>query len=218
MGRVVNPTDINVMRANEEAHARERLQSIKPADIEAALPDCPCTEDEIRQDEHFKESKSMVETFHPGAASGWRSEKPVVHELANGETIYPGQQCTFDKGGDLITHGEGAGSVDGVSPEHSTWQHFVYDVDPAIRLSPEEYREQRPANNGNGCKTNPSIPEEAKPESKLDSILKESDARENELDSILSEASAIENIGESNSSTGSLPEIESQSELSSSGM
>lgn len=87
-----------------------------------------------------------VWNFHPGAEKCIRSQK-------NGNGAV--QQCCYDKTGDLITSGPGAGTPDRNDPDHTT-----SDVAPfkwAIALGClDDYLERRPPNNGRGCDDNPS--------------------------------------------------------------
>lgn len=131
-----------------------------------AVPDCPCTVDDVKNDERFSESTFGLEKYHPGAATGYRSE-PVEYVNKAGETMNPRQQCTYDSTapeGKLITHGEGAGTVDASS---SFLGHIEKDVNTWEALGHEEYNETWKPNNDNNCKQNPpeSTPKpEAMPE------------------------------------------------------
>lgn len=146
---------------------------------------CPCTEDEIIQ-QRIINAKSYplapagpgelaVEEFegnHPGAKGFYRSVAPEEYRPAGRNDLYPlrpGQQCTYDENGRLITHGPAAGTPDAygsnatdsyfftsigkgkVSGLHTTW-----DVDTYKKLGWREYHKIWKPNNGNSCLFNPS--------------------------------------------------------------
>lgn len=128
------------------------------------LPSCPCT---------YEEAKALTEDncwggvwsdcgdanqdFHYGAHKEvrWYSEN---------EKFLPGQQCTYDKNGQLITAGIAAGSPDLVSPrgcgnyipdfviniltEYACYtEHCIKDVKPWETKSCWEYLQKWPADN-----------------------------------------------------------------------
>ncbi|MDB9397857.1 hypothetical protein [Microcystis aeruginosa] len=146
---------------------------------------CPCTEDEIIQ-QRIINAKSYplapaglgelaVEEFennHPGAKGFYRSVAPEEYRPEGRKDLYPlrpGQQCTYDENGRLITHGPAAGTPDAygsnatdsyfftsigkgkVSGLHTTW-----DVDTYKKLGWREYHKIWKPNNGNSCLFNPS--------------------------------------------------------------
>ncbi|EDX83362.1 hypothetical protein S7335_542 [Synechococcus sp. PCC 7335] len=120
-----------------------------------ALPDCPCTVEDARENSHFDEAnwfdRQFLEDYHPGAETAFRSADYIEYEASNGETMYIGQQCTFDQQGNLIIEGPGAGTPDSVSPEYSLFEHTERDVDPWEALGSEEYNETWQPNQGEGC-------------------------------------------------------------------
>lgn len=159
---------------------------------------CPCTEDEIIQ-QRIINAKSYplapaglgelaVEEFennHPGAKGFYRSVAPEEYRPEGRKDLYPlrpGQQCTYDENGRLITHGPAAGTPDAygsnatdsyfftsigkgkISGLHRTW-----DVDTYKKLGWREYHKIWKPNNGNSCLFNPSpaTPQELKQVSKL---------------------------------------------------
>jgi hypothetical protein len=146
--------------ATDSEVAREQAQTLNedPGWLEA-LPDCPCTETEAEQSQDFEPAgwgdRQLLEVFHPGAESAFRSAEPTEYETPQGETLHLGQQCTYDERGQLITDGPGAGTPDLVAPEHSALEHFAADVAPWLALETEEYNETWVPNNGNNCPENP---------------------------------------------------------------
>lgn len=224
-----SPLDIHLAHINQEENTRNRLKETPPEAFDKLI-DCPCTEDEIKADADFEESNTLLKTFHRGAESGYRSVKPVEYKAPNGEIKHLGQQCTFSDNA-LITHGEGAGSGDAISPNHSTLRHFDEDVIPALQLSHEEYKEYRPINNGNNCKPNPPIEkdldenqlpvektiEEPTPSEQLESILTDENNAGDELESIISEESSLGETGEAFTESAT-PETESLSEMNMGGL
>ena len=72
----------------------------------------------------------------------------------------PGQQCCYDKNGNLITGGESAGTPDKVAPQgpFDTYFHWEEDVQTFNWCKDsgniDKYWEVRPPNNGNKCKEN----------------------------------------------------------------
>lgn len=141
-----------------------------------ALPPCPCTvpvggadvPDKIKVQHNgepvtFQLSKIGLVTgkFHPGAT--WE----LRQELSKSG---PGQQCTYDKDGNLITGGESAGTPDIFSPTgpsggglfgdyHTPFKdHVREDVQTFTHCKRAGmincYLCHRPPNNGNKCKEN----------------------------------------------------------------
>jgi hypothetical protein len=146
---------------------------------------CPCTEDEIIQ-QRIINAKSYPLTpaglgelaheevvgNHPGAKGFYRSVAPDEYRPEGRNDLYPlrpGQQCTYDENGRLITHGPAAGTPDAygsnatdsyfftsigkgkISGLHRTW-----DVDTYKKLGWREYHKIWKPNNGNSCLFNPS--------------------------------------------------------------
>jgi hypothetical protein len=119
--------------------------------------------------------------FHPGASYAFRSHASRVgyFKLRSGKTIRPGQQCTYDSGGKLITDGPGAGTPDAYAPEvtgtgrglskspNYKTSHTYWDIEPFNVMSnkPEDllwyeksgwkrYQEIWTSNKGNNCSYN----------------------------------------------------------------
>ena len=127
------------------------------------LPDCPCTYAEAQKlakqsGSGWSDCGGANQDFHYGAASEVRWIPPKAGQ--------PGQQCTYDQNGNLITSGIGAGTPDKVSPQGCEWYsinpksvqsfygHKTKDMDPWWELSCEEYLKKWPPNNGNNCADN----------------------------------------------------------------
>jgi hypothetical protein len=135
------------------------------------LPNCPCTititkdasqtrcqaEDQTRWDcQNAQANDNVLTFFHPGGAR---------YELRQKTGTGPGQQCTYDAKGALITSGPAAGTPDLGGPltagriEHRDW-----DVDQACQAicadglrfgkTMEAYISVRPPNNGLNCPQN----------------------------------------------------------------
>ena len=98
--------------------------------------------------------------YHPGGTTELREK------VTPGS---PGQQCIYDKDGQLITHGVAAGSADYRGPEGGLWAHVEHDVRPGDRAfeldgggPPKEhgkyykmYIEVRPLIPNTKCRPNP---------------------------------------------------------------
>lgn len=100
---------------------------------------CPCDLDGLGTlpDEHpqaviTRDSDLATSRYHPGSFVTYRIYDPETDLVA-------GNQCAFDAGGRLITHGPAAGTPDFVSPERSILGHWVVDVLPFRRLGWMEY-------------------------------------------------------------------------------
>jgi hypothetical protein len=134
-----------------------------------SLPSCPCNYTEVQQlDETIAPQGKWLDcgeasqTYHYGATFEVRWVP-----AADGQ---PGQQCTYDEKGALITEGMAAGSPDKVSPQScgfsisilwhlgSLLQHKKADVDPWKEAPCTTYLTQWPANNANHCQPNPVTP------------------------------------------------------------
>jgi hypothetical protein len=145
--------------AKELQEARDIAQELQaePAWKEGLDP-CPCTLGDAREltktlvrirpdqkgfdivrDPIFVEStgddrklRLIGKDYHPGASYSFRSHSSRVgyFKLRSGKTIRPGQQCTYDNRGKLITNGPGAGTPDAYAPEVTP--------DLAIYRSPKE--------------------------------------------------------------------------------
>ncbi|MFM7904184.1 MAG: hypothetical protein ACKPA9_03130 [Microcystis sp.] len=144
---------------------------------------CPCTEDEIIQQRKINAKsypltpsnaaeRQLEMSYHPGAKGFYRSAAPDEYRPEGRNDLYPlrpGQQCTYDENGRLITHGPAAGTPDAygsnatdsyfftsigkgkISGLHRTW-----DVDTYKKLGWREYHKIWKPNNGNSCLFNPS--------------------------------------------------------------
>lgn len=234
-----SPLDIHLAHVNKEENARNTLKET-PTEAFNQLPDCPCEEDTIKEESGFEESNELLETFHPGAESGYRSVESLSYEAPNGETKQLGQQCTYADN-KLITHGPGAGTPDSISPNYSKIRHFDEDVLPTFALSNEDYQEFRPPNNGNDCEVNPPAEEDLNAEQssaeqviekstaepmiestttgQLESILNEETSAGAELESILNEGNSLGEGTESlTESVSAEQELEAPTEMNSGGM
>lgn len=129
----------------------------------ADLPNCPCKYKDKQEGETEKEGKWGKDdkidvtfgVFHYGAVSEMR--------WFPNKTNAPGQQCTYDKEGNLITSGIAAGSPDLVSPGGFFGDisagipatHNDYDVVTWKSIDCEQYLKKWAANNGNKCPSKP---------------------------------------------------------------
>ncbi|MCI0490365.1 MAG: hypothetical protein L0229_27545 [Blastocatellia bacterium] len=115
------------------------------------LPCCPENIKEISES-YWEKSNTNIECFHPSSSNCYRSvhryasDKFEETELAAGH----GQQCCYDRLGNLIKSGPGAGTPDFVSPEQDIIEHQKKDVLPWIRLSLNEYHSAWYPNQGCG--------------------------------------------------------------------
>jgi hypothetical protein len=127
-----------LLRAAEDAFGRWVDKEKEDSDWLDSLPDCPCdVEDSRKASEVWHPPSALfVASYHPGADVCIRSKIQ-----GSGDPAEPGQQCCYDKNGELITRGAGAGTPDKVSPdcdgdfEHimQTSGHQVEDVLPFDR-------------------------------------------------------------------------------------
>ncbi|HEX7155201.1 MAG TPA: hypothetical protein VF618_27275 [Thermoanaerobaculia bacterium] len=132
------------------------------------LPNCPCTWKTLRArigqtaepPGNWMDATGfgfLIWAFHDGAATAARWAPK-----GGG----PGQQCTYDKNGKLITAGLAAGTPDMMSPDgwDGVLQHFEKDVEPFMffwwewlyrrnEMSCDAYMATYPPNTG-GCKSN----------------------------------------------------------------
>ncbi len=125
------------------------------------LPPCPCSIGVPAVNPnpavwHNPSSGGELDIFHPGETYDMRSIPTV--------SGWPGQQCTYDAFGNLITDGIGAGTPDRVSPGgfFNALRHFAMDVMPWFNCDSEGrlclHLLVRPPNNGNGCPINAPVP------------------------------------------------------------
>jgi hypothetical protein len=115
---------------------------------------CPCTEAEIRKEPRVwkEDTFSNIRFYHPGAKSSFRSRKTYS---SAGQSAGHGQQCTYDKSGNLITGGSGAGTPDVFAPKIGQFtNHSETDVKPWEILGWQVYTEYWRPNNGCGCREN----------------------------------------------------------------
>jgi hypothetical protein len=110
------------------------------------IPNCPCTVDPAEgfvagdQWAPLETAGVVVNYFHgPKAKFELRSwPSPNGH----------GNQCTYDRSGNLIRSAPDAGSADYYSPNGSLWSHWAHDVHPfsiAARLGRiDDYYDVRP--------------------------------------------------------------------------
>ena len=116
------------------------------------LPDCPCTfNDAMANPSVWEDSTSLfTSTYHPGADKDVRTK--------NGYSTIPnsshGQQCTYDKQGNLITTGPGAGTPDVWTPNTHFVRHQGTDVATYNALGSNIYVQYWQPNNGNNCEAN----------------------------------------------------------------
>lgn len=129
------------------------------------LPACPCSYEEA------KEIKRSPDTTGKWLICGAASEDyhyGAFYEVrwAPKEKGKPGQQCTYDKYGQLITSGIAAGSPDKISPRACGFgvagllniryvlQHMKADVKTWEKLPCTNYLKEWPSNNGYSCQNN----------------------------------------------------------------
>jgi hypothetical protein len=129
---------------------------------------CPCTKSEAEKSTFFESSGSIAgETtlpyYHPGASFEFRSTANRVKPFSSPKNpsatqLMPGQQCTYDDVGNLITHGPGAGTPDAYAPaitdpgdglKPGEKSHTFWDVKPFDNgLSWREYQNTWTPNKG----------------------------------------------------------------------
>jgi hypothetical protein len=138
----------------------------KPKPWYDKLPPCPCTYTEAQKlakqnGSGWMDCGAANQTYHYGASTEVRW-KPSKHGQ-------PGQQCTYDANGNLITSGIAAGSPDIVSPQGCGPQdgisygeirnfpgHNWNDMRTWENMPCWQYLQDWPANNANNC--SPSNP------------------------------------------------------------
>ena len=135
-------------RGMENVLLPNRRFGLQPNSFAASSGECTPT--------RFKESSLihsnvLLPYFHPGAETEFRSAEPIEYQTQHGKVMNIGQQCTYDKQGELITEGPGAGTPDSVSPEHNTKGHYIQDVRPWNVLGVEEYNQTWQPNQGDKC-------------------------------------------------------------------
>jgi AMOP domain len=147
-------------REVDEARAIAEQIRTKYGGWKSVLPDCPCTEKEAKRSNDFqKEFNPALGYFHPGASSAYRSQ-PREYRQGNHLITRPGQQCTYDRKGNLITSGPGAGTPDFSSPTPDPFspdskKHQQLDVWKTWAvLGWHEYSQTWRPNQGKNCKKN----------------------------------------------------------------
>lgn len=136
-------------RERSERYARS-LDTLYPGWL-SALPNCPCEAPASDTRNWVRDSNPDLQTYHPGAASSFRSTS-----AATGGSRH-GQQCTYDAANCLITSGPAAGTPDVYSPSWGLLNipyHIVYDVKPWKELGWSTYNMYWRPNNGLGCPSN----------------------------------------------------------------
>jgi|GEM_PF-2411703 len=128
------------------------------------LPPCPCTYKEAqdsakRKGSGWSDCGPANQTYHYGAVNEVRWTPDKVGK--------PGQQCTYDAKGNLITSGIAAGSPDKTSPQGCGTKgmglntalsfpgHLIKDMITFSSLPCWQYLKEWPANNANNCPKNP---------------------------------------------------------------
>ncbi|MGB7537783.1 MAG: DUF4157 domain-containing protein [Anaerolineales bacterium] len=142
---------LSMTHARAERYARS-LNTRYPGWLEA-LPNCPCNAPTHDTTNWVRDSNPDLQTYHPGAASSFRSTS-----AATGGSRH-GQQCTYDAADRLITDGPGAGTPDVYSPSGRLGAlnipyHVVYDVKTWKELGWSTYNQYWRPNNGLGCPSN----------------------------------------------------------------
>lgn len=126
------------------------------------LSKCPCTRPDKKKG--WIESPTDVKT-HPGCKTCFRSSPKLVPP----NPLQGGQQCCYDKAGNLITSGSGSGTIDRRNPFANPLGHFIHDVYPALVCAKagmiDVYIERRPNDpgedaNGKPCTDNPTKPQQ----------------------------------------------------------
>ncbi|MEM9510463.1 MAG: hypothetical protein AAGA16_22730 [Cyanobacteria bacterium P01_E01_bin.35] len=206
-----------------KAEAKATASNLKEnyPDWKDKLPDCPCTQEEIDKSNLFDRNDNFLETYHPGAASGYRSSEPVeIKSPVNPKLpeLEAGQQCMYNKEGNLITHGKAAGTPDAYSPSISdpinSFNHYQTDVFPSQNMSTKEYHKEWTPNNGNNCPENWGN-KETKPEPEKDTNSSSENQNpeiksDKESDHIVKSSEGDRNSSESSVENPQLEEINSE--------
>ena len=145
------------------------------------LPGCPCRnpdfdsihlndgwareplKEEMRGLQKLFASKKNFKSYHVGAEASFRSY-PAVNTIIDGKKFHSGQQCTYDKTGNLIKSGAGAGTPDKVCPVKGenkkglmrvsfikVMGHYKYDAKPFKKMDWKTYHIYWPPHKGAGC-------------------------------------------------------------------
>ena len=150
---------------NSIKHARS-LSTLYPGWL-SVLPACPCTDAAASASSDWVGKDACGPAYHPGAATGYRSAKGYASIPGSNH----GQQCCYDKAGNLITEGAGAGTPDIVQAPAgagaflkgiftsgpgplATMDHYYNDVVPFNELGWEIYNRYWVPNNANNCPKN----------------------------------------------------------------
>jgi hypothetical protein len=148
--------------------------------VVSALPDCPCQYSLVKDGEvtvspagKWTNSSRLDRDFYVSTRSFQRYHFGATTEARWTPNIQgPGQQCTYDAAGKLITGGLAAGSMDKQAPgstQATSCDHYEADMlpwgdteaifcafqaDPAKVVPCLEYMKGWTANNGKNCETN----------------------------------------------------------------
>jgi hypothetical protein len=133
----------------------------------SVLPACPCTDAVASKSPDWVGPGACQPPYHIGAATGYRSAKGYASVPGTNH----GQQCCYDKAGNLITEGAGAGTPDVVQAPAgvgaaiggifssgpgpvAAYDHYYADVVPFNELGWEIYNRYWVPNKGVGCPPN----------------------------------------------------------------
>lgn len=112
---------------------------------------CPCSEADVKGKPTKWWYSPVDNSTHPGCANCYRS-LPVPNLKNALGVLAPGQQCCYDKSGQLITDGSGAGTIDKVNSISNPLLHFATDVWPSMVCNKAGmtafYLERRPQDRG----------------------------------------------------------------------
>ena len=122
----------------QEAREIARQLQVNYAGWENSIDACPCFLRDMKglarkEDPRFKEATYYgTDDYHPGAVVEYRSTAIAVDPYPSptdpgAPVLMPGQQCTYDARGNLVTEGPGAGTPDAYSPS-VTWPLQGSDV------------------------------------------------------------------------------------------
>lgn len=183
------------IREQTALEAEEHLKNFP--DWKEKLDNCPCTREEIEQNSEFESSNSIEsfidEYYHPGADTVYRSTEATEIPSTVNPNLSPlqaGQQCAYDEDGNLITHGEAAGTPDAFNPNVTdlfSYEHTDADVTPAEIFDLERYHQSWTPNNGDNCPINRGE------ELELEDVLENSSFENEPTETLLDEHSELDN-------------------------
>lgn len=139
-------------------------------DFYSDLPDCPCNYFDPKIQQEKKSERGTWQNCIDGASQSFHYGAAFEARWVPDDDGEPGQQCTYDQSGNLITGGIAAGSPDIVSPggcgldpatndflaAHACLtKHCENDVIPWTEIPCIQYLQDWPANTGN-CGSNHS--------------------------------------------------------------